>query len=177
MIQRQSQPMLLHGRYRPLIDVTAEHPATFDVFACERWNATGIWLEAGVEYRFMATGKWVDGSVPCDAGGADDGKFYPGEAAQIMASVSDKLEALWKGGTKNQDVDFWLSRRVGTAPWFALIGVVANQADPATDAPESLHEIVVIGSGCRFTPAKSGYFYAYANDAWQMYDNNRGSVS
>jgi hypothetical protein len=74
-------------------------------------------------------------------------------------------------------VDFWLSRRVGTAPWFALIGVVANQADPATDAPESRHEIVVIGSGCRFTPAKSGYFYAYANDAWQMYDNNRGSVS
>ncbi|HFP9377025.1 TPA: DUF2235 domain-containing protein [Raoultella ornithinolytica] len=177
VIQRQSQPMLLHGRYRPLIDVTAEHPATFDVFARERWNATGIWLEAGVEYRFMATGKWVDGSVPCDAGGTDDGKFYPGEAAQIMASVSDKLEALWKGGTKNQDVDFWLSRRVGTAPWFALIGVVANQADPATDAPESRHEIVVIGSGCRFTPAKSGYFYAYANDAWQMYDNNRGSVS
>ncbi len=110
-----------------------------------------------MEYRFTATGKWLDGSVPCEAGGTDDGKFYPGEAAQIMASVSDKLEALWKGRLK-PGCGFWLSRRVGTAPWFALIGVVANHADPAPDAPEPRHEIVIIGGGCRFTPAKSGYF-------------------
>ncbi|ROS27510.1 DUF2235 domain-containing protein [Raoultella terrigena] len=175
--QRQSQPSLLHGGYRRLRALTPAHPVTFDVFSRERWNETGVWLEAGVEYRFSASGKWMDSSIPCDADGTDDGKFYPGEAAQILASVADKLEMLWKGATKNQDVDFWLSRRVGTAPWFALIGVVANGAGTAPAVPQQLHQIFVIGSGCRFTPARSGYLYAYANDAWQMYDNNRGSVA
>ena len=177
VLQRQSQPSLLHGGYRRLRALTPAHPVTFDVFSRERWNETGVWLEAGVEYRFSASGKWMDSSIPCDADGTDDGKFYPGEAAQILASVADKLEMLWKGATKNQDVDFWLSRRVGTAPWFALIGVVANGAGAAPVVPQQLHQIFVIGSGCRFTPARSGYLYAYANDAWQMYDNNRGSVA
>ncbi|MBB4189292.1 hypothetical protein GGE07_005974 [Sinorhizobium terangae] len=27
-----------------------------------------------------------------------------------------------------------------------------------------------------FTPSSSGYLFAFANDAWQTYDNNRGSV-
>lgn len=177
VLQRQSLPSLLNGRYRPEKTLLAGHSATVDVFARERWNATGVWLEAGIQYCFSATGKWLDSSIPCDAGGTDDGKFYPGEAAQILASVSDKLETLWKGATKNQDVDFWLSRRVGSAPWFALIGVVANSAAGASAVPQQQHQIFVVGTECRFTPAKSGYFYAWANDAWQMYDNNRGSVS
>lgn len=177
VLLRQNRPSLLHGMYRPHHALLAGSPITMDIFARERWNETGVWLEAGVTYTFSALGKWLDGSIPCDAGGTDDGKFYPGEVAQILASLSDKLESLWKGATKNQDVDFWLSRRVDAAPWFALIGVVANGIAPQAGMPGHQHQFFVIGRGCQFTPQKSGYFYAYANDAWHMYDNNHGSVS
>ena len=82
-----------------------------------------------------------------------------------------------KRGDKNQDVGFWLSRRVDAAPWFALIGVVANGIAPEVGMPGHQHQFFVIGRGCQFTLQKSGYSYAYANDARHMYDNNHGSVS
>jgi hypothetical protein len=33
-----------------------------------------------------------------------------------------------------------------------------------------------IGSRRRDTPQKSGYFFAYANDAWNCCDHNRGRL-
>ncbi len=95
--------------------------------------------------------------MPCEAGGTDDGKFYPGEAAQIMASVSDKLEALWKGRLK-PGCGFLAesTRRYGTVVRSDWRGCQSRRSTP--DAPEPRHEIVIIGGGCRFTPAKSGYF-------------------
>ena len=37
-------------------------------------------------------------------------------------------------------------------------------------------EVIAIGAGCEVKPKRSGYLYAYTNDAWNFYDNNRGSV-
>ena len=39
-----------------------------------------------------------------------------------------------------------------------------------------MHETFPIGDGTTYTPKRSGYLYAYANDAWAAYGNNRGSV-
>jgi hypothetical protein len=36
--------------------------------------------------------------------------------------------------------------------------------------------VISIGTGCEYKPKRSGYLYAYANDAWSFYSNNRGSV-
>ncbi|MNG38564.1 hypothetical protein D3C84_1263230 [compost metagenome] len=38
-------------------------------------------------------------------------------------------------------------------------------------------ETFKIGKGCSYTPKRSGYLYAYANDAWNCYGNNRGHVA
>ncbi|MBA4784586.1 MAG: hypothetical protein H2046_02325, partial [Rhizobiales bacterium] len=38
------------------------------------------------------------------------------------------------------------------------------------------HEVFKIGEGVTLKPEGSGYLYCFANDAWQAYDNNRGSV-
>ncbi|MCX3080278.1 DUF2235 domain-containing protein [Klebsiella michiganensis] len=177
VLTRQKIPSLLNGDYRRSQQVTKDAPVTIDIFSRERWNQTGVWLEGGKKYLFQAVGQWLDSSIPSGPAGTDDGKFYPGEAVQVLASLSDKLESLWRGVSKNQNVDFWLSRRIGSAPWFALIGMVANNVSSHSVDPYPLHQVFTIGDGCSFTPEKSGYFYAYANDAWQMYDNNRGSVS
>ncbi len=60
------------------------------------------------------------------------------------------------------------------------MGMVANDVLPETP-PKNVtnylpHEVFRIGSGCTFTPKQSGYLYVFANDAWQMYANNNGSV-
>jgi hypothetical protein len=39
------------------------------------------------------------------------------------------------------------------------------------------HETFRIGSARTYKPIQSGYFYAYANDAWNFYENNRGGVT
>jgi hypothetical protein len=36
---------------------------------------------------------------------------------------------------------------------------------------------LIIGAGCEADVDRSGYLWAYANDAWGTYGNNRGSVT
>ena len=44
------------------------------------------------------------------------------------------------------------------------------------DGEPEPHETFKIGSKRSYAPKASGYLYAYANDAWNFYTNNRGSV-
>lgn len=178
-IDRWANPPLSQGDYwKPTSFV--DGTATVEIFASQHWNYTGIYLEAGVEYTFTATGEWIDGSIPCGPDGQDDGKFHLGVIAQMGASLLGKGEGLYTKLTGNHQADFWYTKREENAPWFALVGVIANGA-VATDDPERLadfppHEVVLIGKSAKFSPKASGYLYAFANDAWQMYANNRGSV-
>ena len=56
---------------------------------------------------------------------------------------------------------------------YILISVL-NTSDLMLLLPEHTFKI---GDLCKYIPKKSGYFYAYANDAWNFYENNRGSVT
>jgi hypothetical protein len=62
-------------------------------------------------------------------------------------------------------------------PWFSLVGAIANGTGVDAKGHLQPHESFLIGRGCRYTPRRSGYLYAYPNDAWNCYGNNRGSVS
>lgn len=143
--------------------------ATCDVFAREPWNYTGIYLEAGRTYDFSAAGEWVDGTVRCGPGGTADGNFQIGELLHVGARLLDDGEAIWRRLSRNQRAELWLSRRDGRQSWFKLMGVIAN--GEAGD-----HESFPIGEGTRYTPRRGGYLYCFANDAWEAYGNNRGSV-
>jgi len=175
---RHRNPPLSQGRYRPL---KKPLPVTVDIFARQHWNDTGIYLEADKEYRFEASGEWMDASIKCGPGGARDGKFQAAEIAHIASSAWGKFETLWKKVSGNQQVDFWWTRREEHLEWFCLVGLVANNV-PAPRAHDDQkierlpHEVFKIGDGVTFTPSASGYLYCFANDAWHAYDNNRGSV-
>jgi hypothetical protein len=57
------------------------------------------------------------------------------------------------------------------------VGVIANGAGTDEKGDPIPHETFLIGSGiASYRPRESGYLYCFANDAWQTYDNNRGSV-
>lgn len=157
------------------------------IYAAMPWNPTGVYLEAGVQYRFEAVGEWMDGDITCGPAGTNDGKFQPGEIAQLAGSAVGALESLFKKVTGNDQADFPMTKRYENVPWFSLVGVVANdmKADgtrpegPNEDGSPPDHQMIPIGRGGNTTVniTASGHLYAFANDAWHFYDNNRGSVT
>lgn len=160
-------------RERPFVNGSVE----FDVYAKQAWNWTGLYLEAGREYRFEAKGQWLDRNIPCGPAGARDGSFHFGEIAHLAGNVAGAMERLYRHGTGRKRADFIGSKRFAHADWFALIGAIADGGNPRVDGTHERLSAFVIGDGCEHTPERSGYLYCFANDAWGFYGNNRGFVT
>lgn len=176
VIQRRQDPPIAQAPYRPSSRLAAGEERRITVYANEHWNDAGLFLEAGQALRLRATGEWLDRRIACGPAGTSDGRFQVAELAHLGGTLLGSLESVFKRITKNQQADLIASKRVEKQPWMALIGVILPS--PAGDGrpdPRSA-EWVVIKDGVDWTPAASGYFYAFANDAWHFYGNNRGSV-
>ncbi|MFK7741107.1 MAG: DUF2235 domain-containing protein [Planctomycetota bacterium] len=182
--ERRETPPISQAPYRESITVQPDKPRRVTIYARERWNDTSLFLEPG-KYRFSAAGEWLDKSIACGPGGADDGNFQLGEIVHIGMTAWGWAERGWRQVTGNRGADFPGTRRIETEPWFALIGVIANEAHEPQDCPHAgdandgsprPHVHFGIGDGREFDVQKGGYLFAYANDAWAMYANNRGSV-
>jgi hypothetical protein len=149
------------------------------VQANKHWNETGIYLEEGGSYKFTATGEWNDGGSKSGPGG----KEFRGPLGWWV-SISGILENLYRRVTRNPDADMYGTRRIDTIPWMALVGVVTNDGgregtNPLKDGSPFPHEMFLIGEASA-QPIKiqyPGFFYAFANDAWDFYGNNDGAVS
>jgi uncharacterized protein (DUF2235 family) len=169
-LARQADPPLAQGEYWTTRVPAPGERATMDVFASAHWNTTGLYLEAGVPYRFTASGEWLDAGAKFSPAGGEIGGHHASDVARLAASALGSVEHVFNAASHG-DSDFWFTRRVESAPWCALVGFVANGQGQAHG------ETFLIGEGCRFTPSAAGYLYAYANDAWQAYANNHGSVA
>ena len=177
VLERQKKPPIEQASYHETLDLKQKGDSfELSIYAMEPWNETGIYLEADVKYKFEASGQWMDRKIKCGPEGADDGEFSVGEIAHLAGSLLGSLEGFYKKITNNESADFLGSRREENIPWFALTGVVANGGNPKEDGTPAPHEIFEIAKGCTCSPDKSGYLYAYANDSWHFYGNNRGSV-
>jgi len=174
--ERFVNPPLAQGDYWKTQTVVPGQGITADVYARERWNRTGFYLEAGVTYSFIATGEWMDAQDKFSPAGAEPSGFHLGDIARFASSMLGGIETLYKNLSQRGNTDFWWTRRIETAPWFALIGFIASDVG-ATDSTLPEGETFLIGDKTTFMPKQSGYLYCFANDAWQTYKNNRGSVS
>jgi len=173
--ERCKVPPITQMPYRPTKRLKRGDSATFPIYAMMPWNPTGLFLEPGATYKFEASGEWLDSDVPCGPDGSDDGKFQAGEIGQVIGSVLGQAESLFKSATGSKVADFWLTKRHEKLPWFCLVGVIANGKTDVDGAVT--HEVMKIGKGLPNVPVTAGgYLYAYANDAWNFYSNNRGSV-
>ncbi|WP_028866218.1 DUF2235 domain-containing protein [Psychromonas aquimarina] len=175
MLRRETAP-INQGCYmdtRNFIDGRIE----LDIYAKHPWNWTGIYLEKGKTYSFTASGEWMDAEIPCPAQGATDGKFHTGEIAHVALTITGWVEKGWKKLLKNEQADFFGSKRVEHADWFCLMGAIANGGNPGRDGTHETLEQFEIGAGNRIKVHESGYLYCFANDAWGFYGNNRGYVT
>ena len=152
-----------------------EHEGEFEIFARQQWNPTGLWLEAGVTYEFAASGEWLDSTISCGPGGTDDENFELGELAHIGGTILGGIKSEFRKLSGNANAEMKFTRRHENMPWFCLVGSIANGAGQKHNV-NLPHEAFKIGKGCKYTPKASGYFYAYANDAWNCYANNKGYV-
>lgn len=182
----QAPPITQSPYHHPSIGLqVGETSEPIDIYARNHWNETGIYLEDGATYEFAAKGEWVDKSIPCGPDGTKDGKFHLGEVVQLAGSLLGKLESGFRKVSGSADADLIGTRRAEAHPWFALMGAIANDGpqrgkNPSPDGSPYAHQTFLIGAGptqLTLKPTEAGYLYAFANDAWHFYDNNRGSVA
>lgn len=138
------------------------------VFAQKWWNAAGVAVEPNERYRIEAQGQWVDKTTPAGpAGYASDN------------SVLRHFEG---------------SRRLGSAPWFALVAALHSDEslelkNPVTDnmvfgAAESFvrgvarvdgeSRLISTGAEGEILADRKGILYFFANDSAFAYANNSG---
>jgi len=176
---RQQNPPITSGPYRPTRVLAPGDSQTVEALAREPWNETGLYLEAG-DYRFTAEGEWVGGKIPSGPAGTTGlRRFNPlVEKARLFGTLMGQGERLFRRVTRNKVANAPLSRREENRPWMSLVGVVANDAIPVNDTEDApkAHERIAIGAGTDHSLTESGYLYAFANDAWGFYVDNRGSV-
>ena len=176
VIDRREDPPISQAPYRPSRRLDAGQSIELTVWANERWNASELFLEAGVPLELTASGQWLDRKVACGPAGTSDGKFQVAELAHLGGALLGKLEGMFKSLSKNRQADFIATRRVEKQPWMCLLGMLLPAPDALGQAVGKEPELVVIKEGVRWTPSVSGYLYTFANDAWHFYGNNRGSV-
>ena len=177
VMERHTVPPLTQAPYWPSRMLSVGDEVTLDVFARPHWNATGIYLEAGATYGFSATGEWLDADIACGPDGPKKGVFQLGRIAQVFGNVLGELEEQYKDFTKKTGSDWWGTKRVESADWFQLMGMIANQPNADASGTPTEGEVIAIGRQAIHTPEASGYLYGFANDAWKFYGNNRGKVS
>lgn len=174
--KRHFDPPITQAPYRRTRVLGPKETFTVDVFAAKPWNDTPLFLEAGKTYKMTASGEWLDNGVPCGPGGTKDGRFYAREMVHLVGAALGKAEDLFKQLGGNESANFILTKRHEEFPWMCLVGAVANSDGAGQDGIIRAHESKMIGAKATWSPERSGYFYAYANDAWRFYENNRGLV-
>lgn len=173
------KPPIDQGPYWPTRVLQIGETITIDIFAREHWNATHIFLEENTSYQLSASGEWMDASIKCGPAGMNDGSFHLGEVVHLAASAFGQIETAFRRLTGNTQADFWWTKRDEDLPWFALVGVTACGSGADRYGNPRPHKTFNIGAGCPLSikSGEAGYFYCFANDAWQAYGNNKGSVA
>jgi uncharacterized protein (DUF2235 family) len=179
---RQQDKILTSRPYRPTRVLSARGCSeTVTVFARQPWNDTTLYLEPG-EYIFAAEGEWLDLRIWSGPEGTTGlAQFNPFvEGLRLLSTVLGPVEKVFRWASRNEEANYFGSRREEDLPWMSLVGVVANGAgkQPANENAPTPHQRIAIGKGMNdpVTVAKGGYLYAFANDAWGYYGNNSGSV-
>ncbi len=179
---RQQISPIAYPEYHPTRQLAVGDSVTFPIYADTRWNYTHLHVQDGEKYRFSAEGEWQDSKASCDWKGTQDGKLTTGDIVRGVSSFLGKLENLYKKATRNQSTDFLGTKRIEKFRWFTMVGAIANDGDTArsvaNDGSPTAHEYINLPDyeNTDFEVTKSGYFYAFPNDVWSLYENNHGSI-
>jgi uncharacterized protein (DUF2235 family) len=171
--QKGSRGLPPEKQYRPSRTLEPGETASVVVDAKNGWNATGLYLEESGTYRFTAAGEWRTPFGRCGPRGL---ARWP-VVGDAFGKVVDLVELGLRGLLRNPQAELAGARREANEPLMALIGVVANEVTDAEGKIVERGEKFVIGDRLDAVIERSGYLWAYANDAWGAYGNNDGQVT
>lgn len=168
--------------YRVTEVIPAGEHRRCEVRARVAWSETGFFVEPGT-YSFTAEGDWSDRGIP---GGPAGLRQPPGREHPLhrLADLGGRLESRWHRVRGSDAAQFTGTKRWENLDWLELVGMVAHGAatelvptsEDTWPGPDG-HQYIRIGAGVQdIAVPRAGYLYAFANDAWGAYDNNRGSV-
>ncbi len=159
--------------------VPSEKHAPIDIYAHDKWDFTGLYLEENATYKLTASGQWVDWFIKCGPEGLESSGPIPAKISYAIGSAIGVVQTFIRKVTKNKAATLLLAKREPDMPWFSLVGVVANGGGVDEDGDPVPHQSFLIGKDKTITiaPDKSGYLYCFANDAWGLYFNNKGHVA
>ncbi|MGO2169142.1 phospholipase effector Tle1 domain-containing protein [Pseudoalteromonas sp.] len=142
-----SEHIALENQNMTILQVGESKQVT--AYAAEQYNTTGLMLEQGATYRFRALDNqtWYDDGIQCGPEGWSRDEIKLGVKEIPMALLEP-------------------FRRLTHAPWFSLIGAIANTDDHAFE----------IADGGDFKITQSGEFTPFANDLMRFYGANAGSI-
>lgn len=175
--RRQAAPPIAVGDYRQARVLDRSEETRLDVFAAQPWNWAGLYLVEG-DYELAVTGEWLDRTGPHDADGARSGRPQL-DFSRLTNAAGGWLKERLQELTRDEAVTFFGTRRLGGAPWMALVGAVAAPAFDRNGSQVAYRQFAIPtrGTVLHVDADSQGHLYCYANDAWGMYGDNRGSLS
>jgi hypothetical protein len=183
VLQRQKTSPLEYPEYHPTRKLELGTSVIVPVYADTRWNRTSLYFSKGEKYQFGATGEWQDSKDTCDWKGTEEDLPSVGDVVRSISSFLGNLEGGYKKASGNKSADFLGTKRVEQFNWFTMVGAITNDRGKSEsvghDGSPVSHEYVslVEYEDTPFEVVAPGYFYAFANDVWSMYENNHGSVN
>ena len=181
-ITRQLVSPITHPAYHPTKILAVGESIAVDIFADTHWNYSSVYLPQGHSFTFSATGQWQDSTDTCDWRGTENKEMTVGDLIRGAASLFGTLERTFKKLLKNEATDLPGTKRVEKLNWFTLVGAIANDAGlkqvVGNDGSPVPHQYVELAAhaSAPLTITAPGYLYCFANDAWNFYGNNHGSV-
>ena len=86
------------------------------------------------------------------------------------------VQRLWRHCSGNAETRLPNTRRHTQYPWLSLIGLIATGGNRNAQAEAEFHDIFYIGPQATLKVERSGYLFCYANDCWEGYKRNHGSL-
>ena len=182
---RQKNSPIAHPPYRRTNRLPIGKSSSWmEIFADQKWNDTGLYLEKDGKYRFQSEGMWQDGADACDWRGMQNESITFGTVVRAISSGVGMVENAYRHFHPEKVTDFLFTKRVEHLPWFAGIGAIANDGDPKAAMPNDgtppEHQCFTMSDhgveGVALEAKASGYLYCFANDVWGLYHNNHGSI-
>jgi hypothetical protein len=102
----------------------------------------------------------------------------------LSSRIVDRIEGGQRIVLNNEEAELVGTRRKNDLPWKSLVGRMANEVTvpiegarpPAPTIEVRPDERLALGIGCTATVRRTGYLFAYPDEALGFYGNNSGSV-
>lgn len=175
-IDRFNSPPISQAPYWGSLRLDIKESAVFTIHAAKKYNATQLYCQQGETYRFQAEGQWLQGKQKSNAKGIVLSSRPWAAISLWKHCLFHLIQKTWRILLRNPLARFPNTRRINHGPWMCLQGEIANgdAVNVQTGQPEA-HETFYCGDGLHQVK-KDGYFYAFANDAWENYPYNRGHI-